>query len=399
MIVLVINSGSSSLKYQLFDMGNETMLAKGLIERIGMPGSLLTHRPSGQEPLVIRQAIADHMAAIALAVKALTEPNHGVIASMQAIEAIGHRVAHGGDRFTDAALIDKQVMAAIVSLFPVAPLHNPPAVMGIEACQQMLPAVPQIAVFDTAFHQSIPEAAYMYALPWALHEKYNLRRYGFHGTSHRFVARRLAALMQKPLEALKIITCHLGNGSSLCAVDRGQSIDTTMGFTPLEGLMMGTRVGDIDPAAVLFIMEHEGYTSEQVRDFLNKRCGVLGVSGLSSDFRDLEREAQQGNARCRLALDMFAYRVKKYIGAYTAAMNGLDALVFTAGIGENSAMMRAKICADLTYLGIAVDEEKNIRDGEGDISAVDSRCRVFVIPTNEELMIAQDTFRIARENA
>ncbi|MBC9783351.1 acetate kinase [Heliobacterium chlorum] len=396
MIILVINSGSSSLKYQVFDMQNETLLAKGLVERIGLNGSLLTHRPSGKNPVVMETDIPNHDTAIQMTVDALIHEEYGVIKSLREINAVGHRVAHGGDKFSDSAVIDEKALADIRALFEVAPLHNPPAVMGIEACQHMLPGVPQVAVFDTAFHQTIPAEAYMYALPYELAKKYSLRRYGFHGTSHKYVAQRAAAMLGRPLEELKIITCHLGNGASIAAVLKGNSVDTSMGFTPLEGLVMGTRVGDMDPAVVPFIMEKENMTPAQVSDFMNKKCGVLGVSGVSSDFRDLEEGADNGNEQCRLALDMFAYRVKKYIGAYAAAMNGVDAIVFTAGLGENSSSMRKTVCSGLEYLGVRLDEEKNKGRGEADVSLPGAACRVMVIPTNEELMIARDTFRLAK---
>ncbi|MZP29073.1 acetate/propionate family kinase [Heliobacterium undosum] len=396
MIVLVINSGSSSLKYQVFDMQKEALLAKGLVERIGLNGSILTHRPTGKDQVVIETEIPNHDRAIQLTVEALTHEDHGVVASMREIDAVGHRVAHGGDKFSDSAVINEQSLANIRALFEVAPLHNPPAVMGIEACQHMLPGVPQVAVFDTAFHQTIPGYAYNYALPYALAEKYSLRRYGFHGTSHKYVAQRAAAMLGRSLEDLKIITCHLGNGASIAAIDGGRSVDTSMGFTPLEGLIMGTRVGDMDPAAVPFLMEKEGLTTGQINDLMNKKSGVLGVSGVSSDFRDLEEGAAKGNERCQMALDMFAYRVKKYIGAYAAVMNGVDAIVFTAGLGENSPSMRRSVCSGLGYLGVQLDEEKNKGRGEADVSTAGATCRVMVVPTNEELMIARDTYRLLK---
>ncbi|MBM7867034.1 acetate/propionate family kinase [Heliobacterium gestii] len=396
MIVLVINSGSSSLKYQVFDMQKEALLAKGLVERIGLNGSILTHRPTGKDQVVIETEIPNHDRAIQLTVEALTHEDHGVVSSLSEINAVGHRVVHGGDRFSDSVVINEKSLAEICALFEVAPLHNPPAVMGIEACSHMLPGVSQAAVFDTAFHQTLPNYAYNYALPYELAQKYSLRRYGFHGTSHKYVAERAATMAGRPLEDLKIITCHLGNGASITAVDGGRSVDTSMGFTPLEGLIMGTRVGDMDPAAVPFLMEKEGLTTGQLNDLLNKKSGVLGVSGVSSDFRDLEEGAAKGDERCRLALDMFAYRVKKYIGAYAAVMNGVDVIVFTAGLGENSASMRRSICGGLGYLGVQLDEEKNKGRGEADVSAAGATCRVMVVPTDEELMIARDTYRLLK---
>lgn len=397
MIVLVINSGSSSLKYQLFDMEQESLLAKGLVERIGLSGSLLTHRPQGKNDVVVETDIPDHNVAIKLTVDALTHSEHGVVKAMNEINAIGHRVAHGGDKFSDSALLDEKAISDIRSLFDVAPLHNPPAMMGIEACQRMLPGVPQVGVFDTAFHQSITEHAYIYAIPYEISKKYSLRRFGFHGTSHKFVAQRAAKMLGRPIEESKIVTCHLGNGASIAAVLNGKSADTSMGFTPLEGLVMGTRVGDIDPAAVPFIMEKEGMTSGEINDFLNKKCGVLGISGTSSDFRDLEEGAAKGDKRCQLALNVFAYRVKKYIGSYAAVMNGIDAIVFTAGLGENSPSMREAICEGLDYLGVKLDPKKNEGRGEADISIPQAKCRVLVVPTNEELMIARDTFGLVKE--
>ncbi|KAB2954451.1 acetate kinase [Heliorestis acidaminivorans] len=396
MIVLVINSGSSSLKYQIFDMKEEQLLAKGLVDRIGISGSSLTHQPLNKEALVVKEDIENHNQAIELTVKALTHQQQGVIKEMNEIDAIGHRVAHGGDRFADSTVISDEVSNKIAMLFDVAPLHNPPALMGIEACARMLPKVTQVAVFDTAFHQSIPEKAYIYALPYEISKKYSLRRYGFHGTSHKYVAQKAAEFLQKDISALKLITCHLGNGASIAAVNGGKSVDTSMGFTPLEGLVMGTRVGDIDPASLLFLMEKENMNIEEMNSFLNKKCGVLGISGLSSDFRDLEEAAKNGEHRCQLALDIFAYRVKKYIGAYSAVMNGVDGIIFTAGLGENSPTIRQAITEDLGYLGAELDHEKNNRRGEKEISKQGSRCKILVIPTNEELMIARDTFRLVK---
>jgi acetate kinase len=395
--VLVINCGSSSLKYQLFDMENEHVMAKGLVERIGLSGAVLTHRP-GEKKQVIETAIPDHEKAIALVLEAIVHPEYGVLKSMQEISAIGHRVVHAGEDFSGSVLLTEEVMKAIRKNIELAPLHNPPNIMGIEACQRLMPEVPQVAVFDTAFHQTMPTKAYLYGIPYEYYEKYKIRKYGFHGTSHKYVAQRAAALLGKPLQEVKVITCHLGNGSSIAAVADGKCVDTTMGFTPLEGLMMGTRSGDLDPTVITFLMEKENWTTEQINNFLNKKSGVLGLSGVSSDFRDLETAAGEGNKRAQLALDRFAYGVKKYIGAYAAVLNGVDALVFTAGLGENSASMRASICEGLGYLGVKIDPEKNkIRGEEVDVSSADAKTRVLVIPTNEELMIARDTYEIVKK--
>ncbi len=396
MKVLVINCGSSSLKYQLFDMENEYVMAKGLVERIGLPGAVLTHRP-GEKKQVIETAIPDHEKAIALVLEAIVHPEYGVLKSMQEISAIGHRVVHAGEDFSESVLLTEEVMKAIRKNIELAPLHNPPNIMGIEACQRLMPEVPQVAVFDTAFHQTMPAKAYLYGIPYEYYEKYKIRKYGFHGTSHKYVAQRAAALLGKSLEEVKVITCHLGNGSSIAAVAGGKCLDTTMGFTPLEGLMMGTRSGDLDPTVITFLMEKENWTTEQINNFLNKKSGVLGLSGVSSDFRDLETAAGEGNKRAQLALDRFAYGVKKYIGAYAAVLDGVDALVFTAGLGENSASMRESICEGLGYLGVKIDAVKNkVRGEEVDVSSNDAKTRVLVIPTNEELMIARDTYEIVK---
>ncbi len=396
MKILVINCGSSSLKYQLFNMENEEVMAKGLVERIGLPGSVLTHRPR-DEKKVIETAIPNHEKAIALVLDAIVNPEYGVLSSMAEISAIGHRVVHAGEYFSGSVLLTDEVMKAIKKNIELAPLHNPPNIMGIEACQGLMADVPQVAVFDTAFHQTMPAKAYLYGIPYEYYQKYKIRKYGFHGTSHKYVSQRAAALLGKSEQEVKVITCHLGNGSSVAAVDGGKSIDTTMGFTPLEGLMMGTRCGDIDPTVITFLMEKEGWTTEQVNNFVNKKSGVLGLSGVSSDFRDLETAAGEGNERAQLALDRFAYGVKKYIGAYAAVLNGVDAIVFTAGLGENSASMRESICEGLEYLGVKIDPVKNkIRGEEIDISTADAKTRVLVIPTNEELMIARDTYEIVK---
>ncbi len=394
MKVLVLNCGSSSLKYQLMDMEDKTVLAKGLVERIGITGSRLTHR-RGEETKVVAQELSSHREAIALVLETLVDAQYGVISGLGEIGAVGHRVVHGGEKFAASVLIDAEVMAALAECVELAPLHNPPNIMGIEACQKLIPGVPQVAVFDTAFHQTMPPYAYIYGLPYELYEKYKIRKYGFHGTSHKYVSIRAAEILGRPLSETRLITCHLGNGASIAAVKGGKSLETSMGFTPLEGLMMGTRSGDLDPAIVSFIMEKEKLSAEEANDFLNKKCGVLGVSGVSSDFRDIEEAAAAGNFRAQLALDIFAYDVKKYIGAYAAVLDGVDGIVFTAGLGENSPEMRESITAGLGYLDVQVDPEKNkVRGREADISRDGARCRVLVIPTNEELMIAQDTVEI-----
>ena len=394
MKILVINAGSSSLKYQLFDMTDESVLAKGLVERIGLPGSILIHRP-GDAKVEIKEEIENHAKAISLVLAALTDKDHGVVKSLEEISCVGHRVVHGGEAFCGSVAITPAVMEALKENIELAPLHNPPNIMGIDACTELMPGVPQVGVFDTAFHQTMPAEAFIYALPYEYYEKYKVRRYGFHGTSHRFVTQRALDMLGNP--NAKIVTCHLGNGASLAAVKAGKCIDTSMGLTPLEGLAMGTRSGDIDPAIIEFIMNKENLTIAQMSNVLNKKSGVLGISGVSSDFRDIEGAAEEGNKRARLALDRFAYVVKKYIGSYVAAMDGVDAIVFTAGLGENSASMREKICSGLTFLGIEIDPAKNkIRGEEIEISTANSKTKVLVIPTNEELMIARDTVEITK---
>ena len=397
MIVFVINCGSSSLKYQLIDMKNENVMAKGLIERIGMDGSVLKHTPANANTIDISTEIPDHKVAIQLVIEALLDENHGVINKMSEINAVGHRVVHGGERFTDSMLITTDVIKGIEACCEIAPLHNPPNLHGILACMELLPEVPQVAVFDTAFHQTMPKTAFLYGLPYEMYVKYGLRRYGFHGTSHRYVAQKAAEMMGEHMSDLRIITCHLGNGASLTAIKYGKSVDTSMGYTPLEGLIMGTRSGEIDPAIIPFLMEKENMDAMQIDNFLNRRSGILGISGLSSDFRDLEAAANNGDERSQLAIDVFAYKVKKYIGGYVAAMGGVDAIVFTAGLGENSPFMREKICNGLEYLGTRIDPELNkIRGKAREISIKRARTKIFVIPTNEELVIARDTKRICR---
>ena len=395
MIVFVVNCGSSSLKYQLIDMTKESVMAKGLIERIGMDGSVLKHTPGSEEAVEINTEIPDHKVAIQLVIDALTNENHGVIKKMSEINAVGHRVVHGGERFTDSMLINSDVIAGIEACCEIAPLHNPPNLHGIHACMELMPEVPQVAVFDTAFHQTMPKTAFLYGLPYEMYVKYGLRRYGFHGTSHRYVAQRAAEMMGEHMSDLRIITCHLGNGASLTAIKYGKSVDTSMGYTPLEGLIMGTRSGEIDPAIIPFLMEKENMDAQQIDNLLNRQSGILGISGVSSDFRDLEAAANDGDERSQLAIDIFAYKVRKYIGGYVAAMGGVDAIVFTAGLGENSPFMREKICNGLEYLGTRIDPELNkIRGKAREISIKRSRTKIFVVPTNEELVIARDTKRI-----
>lgn len=395
MKILVVNCGSSSLKYQLINMQNESLLAKGLVERIGIEGSVLTHKPEGKDKVVIEHPMKDHKDAIKLVLDALTDKNYGVISDMSEISAVGHRVVHGGEKYASSILINDDVMKVLEECSRLAPLHNPPNLIGINACKALMPNTPMVAVFDTAFHQSMPDYAYMYALPYELYEKYGIRRYGFHGTSHRYVSKIAAEQLGKDINDCKIITCHLGNGASVAAVLNGKSVDTSMGFTPLEGLVMGTRCGDIDPAVVTFLQEEANLSSKEVNNIMNKKSGVLGLSGVSSDFRDVEDAAEKGNNRAKLALDVFYYRVKKYIGAYAAAMGGVDAIVFTAGLGENSPEARYEVCKGLEFLGIKIDENKNkVRGKITDVSTADSKVKVYLIPTNEELMIARDTMDI-----
>ena len=392
MKILVINCGSSSLKYQVFDMDKEEVLAKGLAERIGIKDSRLKHEISSGQKVVIEQDLNDHIEAIQLVLKTLTDSKHGVLKDISEINAVGHRVAHGGPNFSSSVVITEDVKKEIRELFELAPLHNPANLQGIEAMEKLLPRVKQVAVFDTAFHQTMPPCAYLYGIPYEYYEKYKIRKYGFHGTSHKYVAQRAGEILGKPWEQLKIITCHLGNGASISAIKDGKSLENTMGFTPLEGVIMGTRSGNIDPSIVTFIMEKEGMSIEEINNFLNKKCGVLGVSGISSDFRDLEAACAQGNRRAQLAIEMFIYDVKLRIGAYTSILGGLDVLVFTAGLGENGIEVRRDICKDMEFFGIKIDEEKNkVRGKEAIISRDGEPVKVLVIPTNEELMIARDT--------
>ena len=393
MNVLVINAGSSSLKYQLMNPETGDVSAKGLCERIGIDGRL-THNAKGQK-IVLDIAMPSHGEAIAAVMDALVDAEHGVIASVAEIDAVGHRVVHGGNKFADSCIIDENVIKGIEECIPLGPLHNPANLLGITACQKLMPTTPQVAVFDTAFHMTMPAEAYRYAIPTEYYETDSLRRYGFHGTSHKYVTGRAMALMGR--DDLKIVNCHLGNGSSLSAVKNGKCQDTSMGLTPLAGVPMGTRSGDLDAGVVQFIANKYNKTVDQVLNELNKKSGVLAISGVSSDFRDIEEQANAGNADCELALEKFAYEVRKYIGSYAAVLGGLDCLVFTAGVGENSATMRARICKNLEYLGIQIDAEKNkIRGCENLISTADSKVQVWVIPTNEELMIAQDTAALVK---
>ena len=395
MKVLVVNCGSSSLKYQVLEMDNSTLLAKGLVERIGLDGSVMKHEKIGMDKYIVEAPMKNHKDAIGYVLEALTDKEHGVISSMDEISAVGHRVVHAGEKYAGSVLITEDVMNALEECIDLAPLHNPPNILGIRACQELMPNTPMVGVFDTAFHQTMKPETFLYAIPYEYYEKYKIRKYGFHGTSHKYVSMRAAALLDKDIKDLKIVTCHLGNGASCAAVKHGVCIDTSMGFTPLDGLIMGTRSGGIDPAVITFISEKEGITADEVINILNKKSGVAGISGVSSDFRDLAEAEAQGNERAALALKMFAWRVKYYIGAYMAEMNGADAIVFTAGIGENDIDMRKQICSDLDGLGIELDEEKNnVRGEERIVSKDSSKVKILVIPTNEELMIAQDTAEI-----
>lgn len=396
MKVLVINAGSSSIKYQLMDVMSGQVLAKGGAERIGLDNALIKHTGLNKETVTLPVDMPNHKVAVQAVLTVLTSEEHGVITGMDEIDAVGHRVVHGGEKFSSSAMITPEVKRAIRACYDLAPLHNPPNMTGIEACEEAMPGVPQVAVFDTAFHQTMPASSYMYALPYEMYEKHGIRRYGFHGTSHGYVARRAAAILQAPFETLKIITCHLGNGSSIAAIKYGKSIDTSMGLTPLAGLCMGTRCGDIDPAIVTFLMEKEKLDTREIDDMLNKKSGVAGISGVSSDFRDLYTAAGEGNKRASLALDMFKYQCRKYIGAYSAAMGGVDAVVFTAGIAENTSDIRQGACEGLGYMGIYLDPYKNsaVKGREAIVSADESPVKVLVVPTNEELAIAQETAKI-----
>ena len=394
MKILVINAGSSSLKYQLIDMQDESVIAKGLVERIGIEGSKLTHKYNGKA-FELTVPMKDHSEAMKHVLDALMDAEHGVIKSIDEIGAVGHRVLHGGDKFTASCIIDQPCLDAIEECIPLGPLHNPANLMGIRACQTVMPGTPMVAVFDTAFHQTMSKTAYMYGIPYEFYEKYHIRRYGFHGTSHRFVSARALELLGLQGKESKIVVCHLGNGSSLSAVVNGKCVDTSMGLTPLEGVLMGSRSGDLDPAVVECIANNEHLTPTETLNLLNKKSGLLGLSGVSSDMRDVYNAADEGNERAQMTLDIWAYRVKKYIGAYAAAMGGLDAVIFTAGIGENDKRSRASVCEGLEFMGIKLDPEKNNTRGvEAEISADDSKVKVWVIPTNEELAIARDTLEL-----
>jgi len=397
MKILVLNCGSSSIKYQLFNMNSEaTVLAKGLVEKIGLPEGILTHKSEGHNDFKLQQPIPDHQTGINLIIEALTHPEHGVISDVKEIEAVGHRVAHGGERFSSSALITPDVKADIEKCIELAPLHNPANLKGVTSIEALLPGIPQVAVFDTSFHQTLPEHAYIYGIPYYYYEKYRIRKYGFHGTSHKFVAAKACEELGWNMADKKIVTCHLGNGASVAAIDHGKSVETSMGFTPVEGLLMGTRSGDLDLGVLLFLMEKENMCCSELNDLINKKSGMLGVTGVSSDMRDIATAASEGNHRAELALKMFAYTVRKYIGAYIAVMNGIDMLIFTGGIGENDCETRRRICENLDYLGIRFDPKLNdgLRGRDATISVPDSPVKVMVVTTNEELVIARDTYSI-----
>ncbi len=397
MKVLVVNAGSSSIKYQVMDMTDESVLAKGLVDRVGIPGTTLKHEPTGKDDVLIKQDLPDHTAGMKLVLDVLINPEYGCIKSMDEIGAVGHRVVHGGEDFAASVVIDDKVKKVIRDCFDVAPLHNPPNLMGIEACEELMPNVKHVAVFDTAFHQTMTPANFMYALPYDVYEKYKVRRYGFHGTSHFYVAHRAAEMLGKAYEDCKIVTLHLGNGASMAAISNGKVVDTSMGFTPLEGLVMGTRSGDIDPAIVFFLMDKLNLDANEANNYFNKKSGLLGLSGVSNDLRDVIEAAEAGNERAQMALDVYHNKIKGYIGNYIAKLNGCDCIVFTAGVGENGIGTREEICKDLEALGIKMDTAKNkVRGKEVDVSTADSKVKIFLIPTNEELVIARDTFTLAQ---
>ncbi|MDO5714246.1 MAG: acetate kinase [Tissierellia bacterium] len=397
MNILVINCGSSSLKYRLIDIEKEHRLAKGLVERIGIEGSRIKHETTGKEEIKIEEPIEDHTKALELVLESIVHPEYGAVKSLDEIQAVGHRVVHGGEAFADSVIIDDDVMQALRDNIEIAPLHNPPNIMGIEACKKLMPDTKMVGVFDTAFHQTIPPVNYIYPIPYKYYEEHKIRVYGFHGTSHKYVTLRAAELLNKPVDEVNLITCHLGNGSSITAVKGGKSFDTSMGFTPLAGPLMGTRCGDIDPAIVTYLMDKENLTTSEINNILNKDSGALGVSGISSDFRDLENAATDGDERAQLALDIFERRVAKYIASYYGQLDHVDAIVFTAGVGENSEWNRRSIIEILGSLGLKIDHEKNkVRAKEELISAEDSSVKIFVIPTNEELMIAKETYELTK---
>lgn len=395
MMVLVINCGSSSIKYQLFDMATEAALAKGLVDRVGFEGASLNHKPTGKDEFTQTAKIENHSVGIKMVLEALVDKKVGVIDSLDKIAAVGHRVLHGGSKFSASVLINAAVMQAIEECVELGPLHNPANILGINACKELMPEVPQVAVFDTGFHQTMPEHVFLYGLPYEAYEKYGVRRYGFHGTSHRYVSQCATRLMGGNNQGLRVITCHLGNGASIAAIKDGKCFDTSMGLTPLEGLVMGTRCGDIDPAIVPFLMKKTGMAPDQFDTYMNKKSGLLGLTGISNDVRDVEKAEAEGNKRASTTLDMYCYKIRKYIGSYAAAMGGVDAVVFTAGVGENSVTMRERICRGLEFLGIKIDKEKNnTRGKEQEISVAGSSVKVFVVPTNEELVIARDSLEI-----
>lgn len=396
MKILVLNCGSSSLKYKLFDMKQELVLADGKVERIGEEDGIITHQTVGKEKVSKTVPIPEHATAISECLSLLTDPEHGAINSLDEISGIGHRVLHGGEYFKQSTLIDDTVLQQLEDLRELGPLHMPPNILGIRSCQKLMPGKPQVAVFDTAFHATMPKHAYLYAIPYELYQRHRIRRYGFHGTSHNYIALRVAKLMNRDLADLKIISCHLGNGASLAAIDGGKSVDTTMGFTPLEGLMMGTRSGDIDPSVLEFIADKEDVPLKNMINMLNKHSGLYGIAGVS-DMRDIIQGVEEQKPMHTLAYEMYEYRIRKYIGSYIAAMNGVDAIAFTAGIGENTPCLRKKICENLSYFGIAIDNESNQQRGEYELSTPDSKIKVFVIPTDEEIMIAKDTLALINE--
>lgn len=400
MNILVINCGSSSLKYQLIDMNGEEVLAKGLVERIGIEGSKIKHETTGKEKHVIEQPMENHGDALKLVMSSLVDPEYGAIKDLSEIGAIGHRVVHGGEKFAKSVLIDDEVMTGIEENIDLAPLHNPPNILGIKACEKLIPGIKQVAVFDTAFHQTMDPSSYMYAIPYEYYDKYKIRRYGFHGTSHMYVTNRYAEIVGKKPEEVNLITCHLGNGSSITAVKNGESVDTTMGLTPLEGLAMGTRCGNVDPAILPFLMEKENLTPAEMSDIINKKSGVLGISGVSSDFRDIEEAEAEGNERAAIALKVFEKGASKFVASYLTyfdSLKDIDAIIFTAGVGENAKGTRKHVIEGLKAFGIKIDDEKNdVRGKERVISTDDSSVKVMVIPTNEELMIARDTLKLAK---
>lgn len=398
MKILVINCGSSSLKYQVLEMETETLLCKGVVERIGLEGSILKHEKQGNSNFELKADMEDHRQAIGNVMDAIVHEEHGVASDMSEIGAVGHRVVHAGEKYASSVLLTDDVIQALEDCVSLAPLHNPPNLLGIAACRELMPDTPMVGVFDTAFHQTMQEDRYIYAIPYEYYTKYGIRRYGFHGTSHRYVSQRAAAMLGKDVADTKVITSHLGNGASITAVDGGKVVNTSMGFTPLEGLVMGTRSGDIDPAIIDFLCQTEGLSIAEVNEILNKKSGVLGISGVSSDFRDVEAAAAKGNKRAELALKVYANKVKFYIGGYLAELNGADAIVFTAGLGENGILMRSMICSGLENLGVVLSEERNdIRGVEAELSAEGSPTKILLIPTNEELMIAMDTYEIIKE--